>query len=75
MSLQIGDEVPDFTAETTQGTMHFHDWIGNGWAVLFSHLKAFTPLCTTELGAVAGLRGGCTRAGDGRPNGGGGRVR
>ncbi len=56
MSIQINDEVPDFTAETTEGTMHFHDWIGDGWAVLFSHPKDFTPVCTTELGSVAGLQ-------------------
>ena len=56
MSIQIGDEVPDFTAESTQGTIHFHDWIGDGWAVLFSHPKDFTPVCTTELGSVAGLQ-------------------
>ena len=55
MSLRINDIAPDFTAETTQGTLHFHDWIGDGWAVLFSHPKDFTPVCTTELGAVAGL--------------------
>ncbi|MBS3649612.1 peroxiredoxin [Pseudaminobacter sp. 19-2017] len=55
MSLRINDTAPDFTAETTQGTINFHDWIGDGWAVLFSHPKNFTPVCTTELGAMAGL--------------------
>jgi len=55
MSLRINDVAPDFTAETTQGTIHFHDWIGNGYAVLFSHPKTFTPICTTELGTMAGL--------------------
>jgi thioredoxin-dependent peroxiredoxin len=56
MSLRINDEAPDFTAETTQGTIHFHDWIDNGWAILFSHPKDFTPVCTTELGYMAGLQ-------------------
>ena len=56
MSLRINDTAPDFTAETTQGTLHFHDWIGDGWAILFSHPKDFTPVCTTELGYMAGLQ-------------------
>ena len=55
MGLRINDTAPDFTAETTQGTIHFHDWIGDGWAVLFSHPKNFTPVCTTELGTMAGI--------------------
>lgn len=55
-ALRINDTAPDFTAETTQGTIHFHDWIGNGWAILFSHPKDFTPVCTTELGYMAGLQ-------------------
>jgi thioredoxin-dependent peroxiredoxin len=57
MGLRINQTAPDFTAETTQGTIHFHDWIGDGWAVLFSHPKNFTPVCTTELGTMAGLSG------------------
>jgi alkyl hydroperoxide reductase subunit AhpC len=56
MSLRINDEAPNFTAQTTEGEIDFHDWIGDGWAVLFSHPKDFTPVCTTELGSVAGLK-------------------
>ena len=55
MSLRINDTAPDFTAETTKGTVHFHDWLGDSWGVLFSHPKDFTPVCTTELGALAQL--------------------
>jgi len=53
MAIRLGDEAPDFTAETTEGTIRFHEWIGGGWCVLFSHPKDYTPVCTTELGTVA----------------------
>ncbi len=56
MALRLGDEAPNFTAETTEGTIDFHSWLGDGWGILFSHPKDFTPVCTTELGAVAKMR-------------------
>ncbi len=61
MSLRINDIAPDFTAKTTQGTIRFHDWIGDGWAILFSHPKDFTPVCTTELGYMAKIEPEFTR--------------
>ncbi len=56
MALQLGDTAPDFSADTTEGRINFHDWLGDSWAVLFSHPRAFTPICTTELGYMASIK-------------------
>src|SRR6186713_490265 len=56
MAIRLGDEAPDFTAETTEGTINFHEWLGDGWGILFSHPKDYTPVCTTELGMAARMK-------------------
>jgi alkyl hydroperoxide reductase subunit AhpC len=65
-TLRLGDDAPDFTAETTEGQLSFHEWKGDGWAVLFSHPADFTPVCTTELGRVAQLKDEWARRGRAR---------
>jgi alkyl hydroperoxide reductase subunit AhpC len=63
MTLKIGDVAPDFEAETTEGPIRFHDWVGGSWCIMFSHPKDFTPVCTTELGTMAGMRADFDRRG------------
>lgn len=63
MTLKIGDVAPDFEAETTEGPIRFHDWVGSSWCIMFSHPKDFTPVCTTELGTMAGMRADFDRRG------------
>lgn len=63
MALRLGDAAPNFTAETTEGAIHFHEWLGSGWGILFSHPKDFTPVCTTELGYMARVKGQFERRG------------
>ena len=63
MAIRLGDEAPNFSAESTEGTINFHEWLGDSWGVLFSHPADYTPVCTTELGTVAKLKGEFDRRG------------
>src|ERR1700683_4590409 len=63
MAVRRGDTAPDFTADTTDGTISFHEWLGDSWGVLFSHPKSFTPMCTTELGYMASIKPECEQRG------------